>query len=362
MPAIHQLVAGYSKGDAISNEARVLRRMFRAWGFGSDIFCERRHVLPELRQDALPLEACPEALRTEDIVILHLSMGSAANEIFPTLRGRKVILYHNITPPAFFRLVNMQTATTLQRGLDQVRRLAGVADVNLADSAFNASELTALGYRDVRVLPLVLDFEALWSTPDRAVFSRFKDGTTNILFVGRCAPNKCVEDAVLAFAHYHRFVNPRSRFIHVGSWAGTERYYYLIRARLKELGIEAVHFAGSVPQAQLNAYYRSADVFLCMSEHEGFCIPIIESMVHDLPVIAYDAGAVGETLDNAGILLLEKRFEWIAELIGELVTNTDLRQAVLQRQRNRVERFVSRNLEQELRDHLAPLMKQEVVS
>lgn len=358
MPAIHQLLAGYSNGDAISNEARVLRRMFRSWGVTSDIFCDRKHVLPELRQDALSLEACAETCKPDDIAFLHLSMGCAANDLFTKLPCKKVLLYHNVTPPHFFRMVNEQTAMTLERGIQQVKRLAGVADLNLADSGFNASELTALGYRDVRVLPLVLDLDPLWGTPDRAVMSRFRDGdgTVNVIFVGRCAPNKCIEDAILAFAMFHRFVQPKSRFIHVGSFNGTERYYHLIQARIKDMGIEAVHFAGSVPQAQLNAYYKCADLFLCMSEHEGFCIPIVESMVHDVPVLAYDVGAVKETMDGAGILLKEKNFEWIAELMGELVTDTNLRQSVIRGQRDRIERLASRNLEQELKDYLNPLL------
>jgi glycosyltransferase involved in cell wall biosynthesis len=365
MPAIHQLVAGFSNGDAISNEARVLRRMFRSWGLTSEIYCNRKYVLPELRQDALPLETCEASCKPDDIAFLHLSMGSLANELFERLPCRKVLLYHNVTPPVFFRLVNEQTAHALQRGIEQVKRLAHCADINLADSAFNASELTALGYRDVRILPLVLDLEPLWTPPDRAIISQFKengDDTVNVLFVGRCAPNKCIEDALLAFALFHRHVQPKSRFIHVGSSIGTERYYHLIKARLKDMGIEAVHFAGSVPQAQLNAYYKCADLFLCMSEHEGFCIPIIESMVHDIPVLAYDAGAVRETMDGAGVLVGEKNFELIAELMGELVTNAELRQSVVRGQRNRVERLASRNLEQELKDHLNPLLNPDVTA
>ncbi len=359
MPAIHQLVAGFSSGDAISNEARTLRALFRSWGYSSEIYAEARRILPELRGEVRDLRLAPAEIATEDVVLLHLSIGSDANDIFPALRGRKAILYHNITPAEYFRGIQEQIARTLARGREQAARLADVAEVVLADSAYNAAELAVWGYRDVRVFPLALDFDFIGTPPDRATLRKYGDGRTNVLFVGRGAPNKRIEDVIAVFYYLQRYVDPNARFIHAGSYAGTERYQALLYTHLRDLRARDAELLGAVPQAVLSALYRTATVFLCMSEHEGFCIPLIEAMTHDTPVIAYAAAAVPETLGGAGVLVREKRFDRIAELIGELKRDSALREAVLRRQRERLARFRARNVESELRAHLAPLLRKE---
>ena len=356
MTAIHQFVAGFSGGDAISNEARVMRAIFRDWGYGSDIFSESKRILPQLRNEAVDVSLAASTITKDDIVILHLSIGSIVNEIFKTLPCKKIILYHNVTPSHYFDLINKSTAYSLADGRRHVEELAGVADLVLADSRFNADELVAAGYGKVDVLPLVLDLDKLQDSVNKRAVKRFDDGLKNILFVGRCAPNKCIEDLVQAFYYYNKYVEPASRLIHVGSFAGVERYYYLVMAQARELGLENVYFAGSVPQDQLNAYYSISDLFLCMSEHEGFCIPVIESMVHNVPVLAYESCAVPETMDGAGVLFAEKKYEAIAEMMGELSSETSLRAAVLKGQQERVMRYNNRDLAEELRQLLAPLL------
>jgi glycosyltransferase involved in cell wall biosynthesis len=357
MKAIHQLQAGFANGDAISNEALALRKIFRSWGFASEIFCETKRILPELRRDACELATLPAALQPDDIALLHLSIGSAANELFRQLGCRKALLYHNVTPPEFFRGMQEQLAHQLALGREQARALAGVAEVNLADSAFNAAELEALGYPQAAIFPLVLDFERLRGEVSRARLNKYADGLTNILFVGRGAPNKCLDDVLAAFHYFQRYVMPESRLIHVGAYTGLEAYEGIIRTRIGEFGLANVELTGNLPQAELNACYRSAHVFLSMSEHEGFCIPLIEAMVHDVPVLAYAAGAVPETLAGAGVLFTEKRFDLVAEMLGRLVRDAGLRDAVLARQRERLDLYEQRDLETELRAHLAPLLE-----
>ncbi|MCX6995536.1 MAG: glycosyltransferase [Kiritimatiellaeota bacterium] len=355
MAAIHQLVAGFANGDAISNEARVLRRIFRGWGYASEIFCETRRILPELRADARDLALLAAALRPGDVVLLHLSIGSAANELFRQLRCRKALLYHNITPPDYFRGVQEQIAHQLALGRAQARALAGAAEVNLADSAFNVAELAALGYRGAAVFPLALDFEKLRAAPSRATLAAWDDGLINILFVGRGAPNKCLDDLLAAFHYFQNYVEPDSRLIHVGSYTGLESYEGFIRTRIRELQLARVEMTGALPQAHLNACYQSAHVFLSMSEHEGFCIPLLEAMVRDVPVLAFAAGAVSETLAGAGVLFREKRFDLVAEVLGRLAHDERLRAAVRAGQRARLARYEQRDLAAELRAHLAPL-------
>ena len=358
MAAIHQLVAGFANGDAISNEAIVMRKIFRSWGFLSDIFCEKKRVLPELRPETRDISECHSAFQPNDIAFLHLSIGSDINDLLPKLACKKVILYHNVTPSHYFDLINKQTAYTLERGRKQVVALANTAQVNLSDSRFNAEELGKAGYRNVQVLPLVLDLQRLKENPDRKTLRVYDDGTRNVIFVGRCAPNKKIEDVIKAFFYFHKYVEPDSRLILIGSYAGTERYQNLLLTQARELELSDVRFTSNIPQPQLNAFYKCAHLFLSMSEHEGFCIPIIESMAHDIPVLAYAAAAVPETMNGAGILFHEKRYEEIAEMMGRLINDSQLRESVLDQQRKRIADYVSRNLAVELKQMLFPILPQ----
>lgn len=356
MRAIHQLVAGFSRGDAISNEAIVLREIFRSWGADSEVFSEQRRILPELRRDARDIQHAKAAVETNDIALLHLSIGSIVNDVFSELSCHKAILYHNITPSEYFRGIQEEIARNLAHGRQQARRLATAGHVNLADSTYNAKEFQEMGCPTVAVFPLILDLAKLRQGFDRSQVKELDDGKTNVLFVGRCAPNKRIEDIMYAFHFFQRYVEPNSRLIIAGSFSGLESYYAYLLTVQRDLKIRDVVFTGSVRQEVLNACYRSADLFLCMSEHEGFCIPIIESMVMDVPVLAYSAAAVPDTMDGAGVLFGDKKFDLIAEMMGELISHEALRESVLQTQRDRVARYESRDLRAELRQHLAPLV------
>jgi glycosyltransferase involved in cell wall biosynthesis len=356
MPAIHQFAAGYTPGDAISNETNLFRDIFRRWGYSSEIFSEERCVTPSERTRVLDVDHYAAAATPDDIVLLHLSIGSKVNDVFKQLPCKKAILYHNITPAHYYELANKQTANHLQRGREQVESLSGTATVNMADSHFNAAELEAAGYPPTKVLPLVLDFGMFTQTIDRRTCSKLDDGLKNILFVGRCTPNKKIEDLLYVFAYYQKTIEPRSRLIHVGAHAGTERYYAILKTMTRELGLSNVLFTGAVPQPTLNAYYASADAFLCMSEHEGFCIPLIESMSHNVPILAHASAAVPETLDGSGILMTERSFDLAAELLHQIISNRTLRDSVITQQKERLERYKARDLESELKQHLDPLL------
>lgn len=356
MPSLHQFVAGYARGDAISNETRVLRELFRSWGYASEIYCERRRILPELRGDARDIENAASDLGPKDVALLHLSIGSPVNLAFRALNCRKVILYHNITPPAFFRGIQEEIAHHLRHGFEQVKALAGTADVNLAVSRFNAQELALMGYRDVKVMPMKLE-RGQWEGPvDRRITARYADGRTNILFVGRGAPNKRIEDLLFALYYVQRYVDPTARLIHVGSYGGLERYHALLQTKAYELRLDHVVYPGSIPPDQLRAFYQCASVFLCMSEHEGFGIPLMEAMAHGVPVLAFAAAAVPETMDGAGVLFREKRFDLLAELLDRVARDTPLRAAIVAGQKARLQRYLDQDFAGLWRRHLAPLL------
>lgn len=355
-PSIHQLVAGYQRGDAISNTAVLMQRIFRDWGHPSAIYCERGRTSPELRPEVRDLDTLAQSCRPGDIALLHLSIGCRANLLFPSLPCRKVILYHNITPDHYFRHLNPAMAESLAEGRRQAAALAGAAELNLADSAFNARELAAMGYESAGVLPLLVDLRGMHREISTAFRARFDDGAVNVLFVGRVVPNKRHDDLLRVFDAFQHTVEPRSRLLIVGSFHGAEVYHSLLLGAVHALELKRVVFTGAVSQAELNACYRCASVFLCMSEHEGFCAPLLEAMHHDLPVLAADAAAVPETLDGAGILFHERNPALIAETMGRAVQDPAFREAVLARQRQRLRAYLDRDFAGELHAALGRLL------
>ena len=358
---IIQLVAGYSNGDAISNEARTLRTIFQSWGYESLIVCEAKRILPELLNDACTLERYMPQAQPDDLLLLHLSIGSCINTIFARLPGRKALLYHNITPPNYLRPIHAGMTNSLAEGREQMQQLAGTAEINLADSQFNADELHACGFSDVHVLPLVLNWESLNQSFDETTAQRWNDGKINILFVGRCVPNKRIEDLLFAFHFFNTYVQPRARLIIAGSYAGTEKYFYWLLSLIRKFSMNNVEPVGTLTQPELNATFRAADLFLCMSEHEGFCIPLLEAMEHNIPVLAYDAGAVAETMNGAGVLFSEKKFDQIAEMMGQLTAPSPLRTAIINAQQQRIQRYKSTDLAAQLKHCLAPFLGKDEV-
>ncbi len=353
---IYLLVAGYSHGDAISNEARTLRDIFRRHGWESHVVCESCRILPELRHDALTLEQFAPEVRPDDIAFLQLSIGSAVNDVFRAANCRKVLLYQNITPAEYFQAIHPGLSAGLAWGRRQLTELAGTAQITLAASTFNARELESAGHPPARIFPLIIDWSNLSTECDRRILNLWGDQKTNILFVGRCAPNKKIEDVIFAFHFFQKYVEPESRLIHVGSYAGSEKYHYWLRTLVRKNSMRNVELIGTLTQPELNAAYACARVFLCMSEHEGFCVPLLEAMQHRVPVMAYDAGAVAETLGGAGVLFRRKQFDQIAEMMGRIARDTAFRDALLAGQDRRLRAYKEFDPEQRLFELLAPVL------
>ena len=172
----------------------------------------------------------------------------------------------------------------------------------------------------------------------------------NFLFVGRIAPNKKIEDHIRLAEHYKRYVDAYYRFIFVGRYDVVPRYYSMIRALMAEYRLlnERFIFTGPVPDEELAVYYRHAAVYISLSEHEGFCVPLVEAMAADVPVLAYAAAAVPDTLGGAGVQFAPKDLEYAAELLGALAFDDDLRAPVIAGQRRRLADFGDARIAREL--------------
>lgn len=346
---LHQFIIGASPGDAITDHALLLRKWLREDGFRSEIFAESIH--PALAgQVRSYLDYRPS--QPGEIVILHHSIGSDVVDYLLSLDVRFLLIYHNITPPEFLLKVDPVISKQLSRGRAQLASLRARTVLGLADSPYNERELRSLGYPATGVLPIVLDESQYRIDPNPVLLARYQGKGPFLLFVGRLVPNKRQED-LIKLLYYYRRINPTARLFLVGSpWVPI--YAEWLREFAKELGLEdAVIFTGHVSQRDMVTYYRLADVYVSMSEHEGFGKPLIEAMYLGVPVLAYAAAAVPDTLGDAGVLLRHKHYEAIAEFIEMLRTDEGLRSRLIDKQYRRAQDFLEPRVRQRWQEILA---------
>ena len=299
-PRVDQVLATLGYGDAIGNEVLGIQRALRAAGYVSDIFVETAE--PRVEPMTRTYREMLTAVGERDLLIHHFSIGSRASRSAYALPARMVLVYHNITPPEYFVGVHKHLVRQCFSGRRELRAYVDRCDLALGDSEFNRQELQALGFAPTGVLPVVPDFSHLDVAPDRTLAETFDDGWTNILFVGRVIPNKRFDLLIRTFHAYKTLYNPRSRLLLVGAHAGFERYLAQLYHLIGTLRTPDVHLVGHVSNEELTAFYDVSDLFLCASEHEGFCVPLVEAFYKGLPVVAYAATAVPATMDGAGVL------------------------------------------------------------
>ena len=197
-----------------------------------------------------------------------------------------------------------------------------------------------MGYRQkIDVLPILIPYGDYDKTPSQNILDKYGDGRTNILFTGRISPNKKQEDVIKAFFYYKNYMNQDARLFFVGKYAGMEAYYEQLKRYVEVLDLKDVYFTGHIKFDEILAYYRTADVFACMSEHEGFCVPLVEAMYFGVPIVAYDSSAIADTLGNGGILTEDKDPKLVAEIINRLVQDETLRKEIIFRQKEQLKRF-----------------------
>ncbi|MGH9222177.1 MAG: glycosyltransferase family 4 protein, partial [Vicinamibacterales bacterium] len=263
-----------------------------------------------------------------------------------------VLIYHNITPPEFFVDINKELVRLCFRGRRELALYKTRCDLALGDSEYNRQELEALGFSPTGVLDVIPDFDHLCGPANYALAGAFDDDWVNVLFVGRVIPNKKFEDIIRAFHAYKTFFNPHSRLLLVGAHSGFERYVSMLHRFIARLGAREVHLVGHVSNEELTAYYELADIFVCASEHEGFCVPLVESFHMGVPVVAYAATAVPSTMDGAGILYTNKDPMFMAALINALVDDRQLADRIVDGQYAAVERLEAKDFAGTLLGHV----------
>ena len=351
---INQWLPAAHRGDAVGDSARRLRDLLRLRGHTADLFA--LSVDDDLRSDVRPFQ--DTAARRGDITVLHFAVPSPMTDALPQLRGRRVVQYHNITPARFFASYDPEVFRVAALGRQELSTLVDRVDLAMGDSEYNRQELERLGFDRTSVMPILVDTDRIIRAPRQpALDALLDDGLANILFVGRVAPNKMLEDHLRLAEHYKRYVDTDYRFIFVGRTDVVPRYYAMLRALIAEYEMPADRFlfTGPVPEQELATFYRHADVYVSLSEHEGFCVPLLEAMAADVPVLAHGAGAVPETLGGAGICFAPKDLEYAAELLGLLVYDDRLRVEVIAGQRRRLADFSPARVEAALDSMLQTL-------
>ena len=340
-PSVHQVLATLGYGDAIGHEVLGIQRVLRAAGYASEIFVETAdRRLEHLTTDYREMVG---ATSPQDVLIHHFSIGSRASRTAYALPGRMALVYHNITPPEYFIGVHQDLVKLCFRGRRELTAYVSRCDLALGDSEYNRVELSTLGFASTGVLPVVPDFSHLDLPPDTMTADGFDDGWTNIMFVGRVIPNKKFEDLLRAFHVYRTRHNPRSRLLLVGSYSGFEKYFALLQGLVARLHTPDVHFLGHVSNEELTALYDVADLFLCASEHEGFCVPLIESFYKQVPVLAYAATAVPATMDGAGVLYETKNPFDVARLMAAILDDGDVEDAIVASQDAALDRLLGQD-------------------
>jgi glycosyltransferase involved in cell wall biosynthesis len=336
-PRVHQILATLGYGDAIGHEVLGIARALRGAGYESEIIVETAD--PRLEDVTVDYRDMVGSITGDDILVHHFSLGSRASRTAFALPCRMILVYHNITPPEYFVGVHDQLVRQCYHGRRELLPYRSRCDLALGDSEFNRQELESLGFAPTAVLPVVPDFSHLDVEPDPRVADAYDDEWTNILFVGRVVPNKRPDHLIRFFHAYKASFNPRSRLILAGSYGGFDAYLAQLHALIAGLGVNDVHLLGQVTNEELTALYDTADLFLCASEHEGFCVPIVESFYKRVPVLAYAATAVPATMDGGGILYETQDPRRVAALMDTMLADADLEQRVLRAQDEALDRL-----------------------
>lgn len=347
---LHQVVNTLLPGDATSDDTLLIRRWLRELGLASEIYTLSSH--PDLEHEVLTFSI--DTLRNEKAIVFHHTMGSQALEELVAAKVPLILVYHNITPPHFYLDSDPVMADELHRGRMQLEKTRPVTRLALCNSPYTEIELRSVGFENTGVLPIVLDEFYLDIEVDETLFRSSRQKRPLLLFVGRIAPNKRQED-LIKLLYYYRRIEPSAHLILVGSTRDSE-YVSWLRNLAENMGLQdAVILTGHVSQQEMVTYYRAADIFISMSEHEGFGKPLIESMYLGVPIMAYASTAVPSTLGGAGVLFREKNFEALAEMVDMAVSDSKLRARLIAGQTRRVQAFLERNVRRQWHAYLASL-------
>ncbi|MFY0521846.1 glycosyltransferase [Archangium gephyra] len=353
--AVHQLVPRLAWGDAVGNQVRYLRELLRGWGYASEIYADQWDE--ECRAQVRPARDYPREADAESVLLIHHSYESRLVPLVRRSPGRKALVYHNVTPARLLEGFERKVAAGCVAAREELLALRPHMECAFAYSRFSAEELVAGGFAPVSVLPFAVDWRSFDVAPDPTLRAELDDGCANILFVGRAVPSKRVDDVLRVFTAYQRLYQPRSRLLVAGYLNRDSPYGAWLLGLRDVLGPERVLLLGRVSAAQLSACFSVATAYLSMSQHEGFGVPLLEAMYRGVPVVAYGAAAVPETMAGAGLATLSGDPVEVAQLLAVLERQPTLRSRVVEAQRARLHGLEQDTVAAAVREALRPLLE-----
>ncbi len=330
-----QLVEGYKKGDGVGNVVASFDNYLSGFGCNTAI----------LNRRLVPYDIDGGFIAEDDILVYHFAL--EMDPLIKKIRCKKILVFHNITNPELLEGFDNEMRHLCSTGWYDLRKTAWIFDEAIVFSKYSASCLIETGWRidKIHVLPIKVRFENFGIPPAEDIISKYSDGKKNILFTGRIYPNKKQENIISAFAKYREEYNVDCRLFLVGSYSN-DLYFSSLKKYTRDLGIEnAVLFPGHVSFREYLSYFHISDLFLCMSEHEGFCIPLAEAMYFDIPICAYNATAVPDTLGGCGVLLDSNESSYVADIINRILTECSYKESIIKRQRKRLEELCGEGIE-----------------
>lgn len=344
MNGIHQFVETVISADAISNYCLQIQDYLRELGFTSRIYA--RNNLTHESDIVDYRNGVPES----DGIIFHHSTYSPLVERVLQLPNKKILIYHNITPPAFFQRYDYKFYKVFREAIRENILFKGKAfEAVVGDSRYNLIQAT-LFIKKARVKKVIPPFLSLFSPPQSSdgTDEMLQDGNVNILFVGRFVFNKRQDEIIKVFEYYNKFINPRSRLILVGLFSSGDEFCNRVLKLIRDRRIQNIVIPQKIGQRDLLSYYKNADIFLSLSEHEGFCIPILEAIRFKVPVLAYGIPAINELLGKSNVIMT-KKIDLIVGLINYTVKNTSFRKRLISRQRKILKRFKEEEIKKRFR-------------
>jgi glycosyltransferase involved in cell wall biosynthesis len=334
---IEQFLPAFHYGDAIGNSTLRFHDYLLGQGIDSRIIA--LSIDENMRDRAVFFRDYRE--NPDSLKILHFAIPSELTDFFQGVNGKKAMIYHNITPPGFFVDFSDELVRFTHEGRNQLKQLKNCFDLVIADSQYNADELRGYGFGDVRVFPIMINLDDFSRPHSTAFLNLFKDERRNIIFVGRISPNKKIEDLIKILFFYKKYISPSIRLVVSGKTDSLPAYFLSLADLASRflLTSEDIVFTGHIPFEELLAVYRFGDVFVSMSEHEGFCLPLIESCYFQVPVVAFGAGAVSETLGGAGIVVNDKNIPYLATTLERVMADDTLNSQLKTLQKNRIEQY-----------------------
>jgi glycosyltransferase involved in cell wall biosynthesis len=353
---VHQFSTSLTYGDAISDEMLEIQKVLREKGYQSEIFI--RFYDPRLAKYVRDYREYKKLSSSQNVIIFHFSIGSPVSKMFFRVLDKKIMIYHNITPFEYFLDFHRILARECYKGRLEIKLFVDKVNLALGDSEYNRQELAEVGYPQTGVLPILLDFSKFDIQGDPLTQAIFSTGKTTLLYVGRLIPNKKFEEIIKTFYFYKKYFNTNSQLILAGDYRGVERYLASLLGLVDKLELKDVHFTGHVEFPELVSFYRLADIYLSLSEHEGFGVPLLEAFYMKVPVVAFAAGAVEETMNGGGVILRKKDFLKTAALVQEIIRDQELRRKIVQSQQRALEKYKRENVSRILLEYVEGVSKE----